>query len=976
MWTGFLFVCLVNLVNSTPRNVYLHPLRYSLIGVCACCMPYFAHSQLPMPDRVPDSIKLHVSNARMIQVMGREIAQCIAEANMAEQTKEVEGPQVFTPAGAARANDSDTPDAGGIQGTWDTQVTVVRSIDEPGVSARGEYCIKVAGPQSDRTDDSGIYQPPSRFLLRANTRYRMSCQVFCEQPKERFVLAVQCDERIINTSQSMKLRANNSDDTGEYFRNVPGEWTPFTGIITTPDEGDRNYQLWIHHEGGGLLTWYLDDVSLVEVRSETHREAFREKSPEEAALSLSSLNANRVNLYNGGVTVPIRVEHTAEGGGFLPETVLTFWGDPPVSHDGGKNLVTRENVYILQFDSLDPPRRYRVMPPASPPKGANVVHTYRRTLHIEDDNQLQFQRYDGPPTDRVMWTTFKAPPREPAAVALPPLADLAGASSEISVRVFLWGWTDLPEEPDHNWSLAVNGAALGRAVWDGTRHALVEGAVGSKHFDIKTNNSLTFQQTNPDLPIDMISLDWIELSYEATLLPRDDFLEFSIDPNGNARYARTLPGFTGPGVRVYSGGKDVELQPRVTKENNLFRAEFSLSEGAADFRLTGPDGYARPDRLSMGYRSNLRQRERSPEFLIVSHASFLNALRPLVAQRVEQGLDTWAVDVDDVYDEYASGMFEPQAIRWFVDDLLKDRDGDTPRLKYLWLVGDATYDYKGVRPGSRNFVPTHHSDEADILPTYSPTFAHDDYFAFGPDGGRAPLAAVGRYPANTIDAVEAYVAKVLEYERNLGNDAAWQTRAVLISSKDFNRFSDDTESNVLDGWTVANLTGTGDAEGDVQLRDDIVASISAGCGVVTFSGHGAYYVWRTGENMNHQRTDMMTDREIHRLSNRGKYPIVFAATCFSALFDAPIHRESRVDSGVGIYFVEAPERGAVALIGHVGKIDVDASHRFNRSILEGLASGAGHRLGDLFLSAKQQFPQSGFDGIALIGDPSLVLAAQ
>jgi hypothetical protein len=911
----------------------------------------------------------------MYQVAGREIAQCIAEANMAEQMKEVEGQQVFTPAGAAFAHNDDMPDSGGIQGTWDTQASVVRAVDEPGAKSRGEYCIKVAGPQSDRTDDSGIYQPPARFVLRANTRYRMSCQVFCEQPKERFVLAVQCDERIINTSQSMKLRANNSDDTGEYFRNVPGEWTQFTGIITTPDEGDRNYQLWIHHEGGGLLTWYLDDISLVEVRAESLREVFREKSPEEAALSLSSLNANRVNLYNCGSTVPMRVEHVAEDGSFLPETVLTFWGDPPVSQEGERNLVTRENIYILQFDSPDLPDRYRLMPPAAPQKGAEVARTYRRTLHIEDDNHLHFQRYEGPPTDRVMWTSFKAPPRDPVAVAFPPLADMAGAASEIGVRVFLWGWTDLPEEPDHNWALSLNGVSLGEVIWDGNHHAIVEGAIDAKDLRHDRDNSLAFQQTNPDLRIDMISLDWLELTYEATLLPQDDFLEFSVDPSKQPRYARTLPGFTDPGVRVYIGGEDVEIQPRTMKENSQFRAEFPLSEVAANYRVTGPEGYARPDRLSMGYRSNLRQRDRSPEFLIVSHASFLSALQPLVAQRIEQGLDTWAVDVDDVYDEYASGMFEPEAIRWFVDDLLKDRADDTPRLRYLWLVGDATYDYKGVRPGSRNLVPTHHSDDADILPTYSPTFAQDDYFAFGSDGGRAPLAAVGRLPASTIGTVEAYVAKVLEYERNSGNDTVWHRRAVLISSKDFNRFSDDMADNVLDDWTVANLTGTGDAEGDLQLRNNIVESVSAGCGVVTFSGHGAYYVWRTGENMNDQRTDMMTDREIHRLTNRGMYPIVFAATCFSALFDAPIHRESRVDSGVGIYFVEAPERGAVALIGHVGKIDVDAGHRFNRSILSDMTNGTGQRLGDLFLAAKHRFPHSGFSGIALIGDPSLVLPA-
>ena len=930
-----------------------------------------------MPERVPDSIKIHVSEGRMVRVTGRDIAQCITGANTVEQTSEVEGDVLFSPAGAATGGDDETPETGGIHGTWDTQATVVRSVDEPGAQARGEYCIKVSGPQSDRTEDSGIYQPPARFMLRGNTRYRMACKVFSEQSKDRFVLAVLCDERILNTSQSMKLRAQNAEDTGDYYRNTAGKWTQFTGIITTPDEGDRNYQLWIHHEGGGVLTWYLDDISLVEVRTVTQREAFRTKSPEEAALTLADLNANRVNLYNRGSIVPVSVENVAADGSFLPETALTFWGDPPVSHDGGKNLVTRENIYVLQFGSPDPPHRYRITASGQPPRGAKPIRSYRRTLHVEEDNHLQYyQRYDGPPTDRVMWASFKVPPRDPAAISFPPIADLVARDSDAGVRVFLWGWTDLPQSPDHDWTLSLNGTSLGRATWDGTHDHVAEATIKAKNFHDNDNNTLVFEQTNLDVPIDMMSLDWVELIYEAELQPRDDFLEFTMDSDTKPRYALTMPGFTSPEVRVYADGAGSEIRPGAVEADGQFRVEFALPESAARYRAVGPEGFSSPDQLSMGYRSDLRQRERSPQFLIVSHASFLEALRLLVAARVEQGLDSWVVDIEDVYDEYSDGIFDPEAIRLFVNDLMADREGEDPRLKYVWLVGDATYDYKGIRPGSRNYVPTHHSDDADILPTYSPTFAQDDYFVFGPDGGTVPLAAVGRLPASTIDTVEAYVAKVLEYESSLGDDAAWHTRAVLISSKDFNRFSDDTAANVLDDWTVENLTGTGKAEGDIQLRNAIVESISAGCGVVTFTGHGAYYVWRTGENMNDQRTDMLTDREIGRLTNRGKYPLVFTATCFSALYDAPIHRESRVDSGVGIYFVEAPERGAVALIGHVGKIDVDAGHRFNRSILENLAGGAGRRLGDLFLAAKHRFPQIGFSGIALIGDPSLPIAAE
>ncbi len=930
-----------------------------------------------LPDRIPDSIKVFVRDGRMVQVTGSEIAECIANANVTEEPEEVEGAEVFTLGGAADGRGRETPDTGAIVGTWDTTVTAVPSKAETGFEAAGSYCLKIATPQTDRSNDSGFFHPSARFVLRANTRYRISCRVFCREQRNQFVLAVVGEDRFLSSPHSGQLWALDVDNSGEYFRNTPGEWTQFTGIITTPDEGDRECQLYIHHDGVVPLTWYLDDISLVPLQETTQQVEYRAKTPEEAALSLATLNANRVNLYNGGSTVPIQIDNVAADGSFLPESIITFWGDPPSSRDGGKNLFTRENTYVLHFGSSDPLRRYHLQGDTPPQERTAEVRSYKRTLRLEEDNHLQYyQQYKGMPTDRVMWATFKAPPRNSKTVTLPAIADLSKDTPHVEARVYLWGGSDLPQDPDHRWDLSLNKAELGTATWDGYHHQIVTGEIAPAYVKSNQPNTLTFIESNSDSRVDVISLDYVEFAYRARLLPQEDFLEFSLDASDTARIVRTEPGFSGPDLRVFFHGQNEEVRPETKAEGRGYATAFTLPPDADRCRVVGAKGFTHAARLSVGYRSHLRNWDRSPQYLIIADATFLEALRPLIAHRVEQGLDTRVVDVDEIYDEYSDGVFDPVAVRLFLDDLLGDREGDRPRLQYVWLVGDATYDYMGIRPGSRNYVPTHHSTEATILPNYAPTFAQDDYFAFGTEGGAVPLAAIGRLPANRIETVTAYVEKVLEYERHAAPPEPWRKRAVLISSKDFNWFSHDTAENILKGWSTVELTGTGDAGGDIQLRHTIVDTIDAGCGVVTFTGHGAYYVWRTGENMNDQRTDMMTDRDIARLTNRGKYPIVFTATCFSALYDAPIHGMSRVDSGVGIYFVQAPGKGAIALIGHVGKVDVADAHRFNRFILNELANGSGPRLGDLFLAAKAAFPQDRYSGIALIGDPALVVTAR
>lgn len=948
--------------------------------VAAVTVIYFVpvgHADSLKAERVPDSIKVYVTEGRMVRVTGQDIAQCIAESNLATVTEEVEGEEILKLGGAADGGGRETADTGGIKGTWDTQVTVVRSLEETGSTGAGEYCLKVDGPRTDRTDDSGIQRPSTRFKLPGNSRFRFTCKVYCEEQRDQFALALLGDGRFLTSLHSGQIWAKNADDTGEYFQNTPGEWTQFNGILTTLDEGDREYQLWIHHDMGGPLTWYLDDIAIVPLRTESGQVAYRTKSAAESELTLASLNANRVNLYNRGALVPMGIENVAADGGLLPETVITFWGDPPRSRDGGDNVFTPENTYVLTFASPDPPKRYRLAPLAPRQGNATVIRSYRRTLRIEEDNHLQYyQQYDGPPTDRVMWASFKAPPWEPEIVTVPPIVDIDEEGSDVGVRAFLWGWSDLPLSPDHFWKLTLNGVPIGQAEWEGPRHHIVEGMMPHGRLRRDRANELAVEQTNPQLQLDLMSLDWIELDYEARLLPLDDFLEFTVEPVANPRYAQTAATYSGRGVRVFVEGSDAEQRPATYSEGNRHGIEVPLTQTGGRYRAVGPAGFAKPTRLAMGYESRLRQLDRVPEYLIVSHTQFLEALRPLVDARVEQGLNTLVVDVEDVYDEYSDGLFDPDAIRLFVDDLLRKQDEERPSLQYLWLVGDATYDYMGIRAGSRNYVPTHHTDDVDILPTYSPTIAHDNYFAFGPGTGAIPLAAVGRLPATSIETVQGYVAKVLEYERHVSADDPWLQRAVLISSKDFNGFSNDTASNLLAGWSIDNLTGTGDREGDIQLRDAIVQSIGSGCGIVTFTGHGAYYVWRTGENMNDQRTDMMTDREINQLTNRGEYPIVFAATCFSALFDAPIHGMSRADSGVGIYFVQALDKGAVALIGHVGKVDVAAGHQFNRAVLQGLIGNPGSRLGDHFVAAKRRFPDPAFSGVALIGDPALIVTLE
>jgi hypothetical protein len=90
-----------------------------------------------------------------------------------------------------------------------------------------------------------------------------------------------------------------------------------------------------------------------------------------------------------------------------------------------------------------------------------------------------------------------------------------------------------------------------------------------------------------------------------------------------------------------------------------------------------------------------------------------------------------------IYNEFSSGRQDVTALRDFIRFLY--RQGDA--LRYVLLLGDASYDYKDRLAGNTNLVPTYESYQS-LHPIFS--FSSDDYFGFMDDGkgsGRKPPPA-------------------------------------------------------------------------------------------------------------------------------------------------------------------------------------------------------------------------------------------
>ena len=73
-------------------------------------------------------------------------------------------------------------------------------------------------------------------------------------------------------------------------------------------------------------------------------------------------------------------------------------------------------------------------------------------------------------------------------------------------------------------------------------------------------------------------------------------------------------------------------------------------------------------------------------------------------------ISTTSVDVNDIYDEFAYGYFNPESIRDFLE--AAHIYWQDPKPKYVFLIGTANYDYYGNKvknsgaPPKYNLVPS------------------------------------------------------------------------------------------------------------------------------------------------------------------------------------------------------------------------------------------------------------------------------
>ncbi len=374
------------------------------------------------------------------------------------------------------------------------------------------------------------------------------------------------------------------------------------------------------------------------------------------------------------------------------------------------------------------------------------------------------------------------------------------------------------------------------------------------------------------------------------------------------------------------------------------------------------------------------------DMLIITPPEFLPAATRLASHRSStDGLTVKVIRTDELYDLFGSGKADPTTIRnaarWHY------MNGG---LKYVLLMGKASFDYLDILPFKTNFVPTYESRSSlDPLAT----FASDDYFGFmEPGEGEWPEEAggnhtlelgIGRIPVISLDEAQTAVDKIIRYDNPEESAGSWRTSLLFVADDEdanLHHRQADRLANLVD-TTDLNFQNhrmflgsfeqqtTGGGESSPQMNEALVREIWKGALIVNYTGHGNVTSWA--------QEQVFTPAVINSLRNRNKLPLFVTATCEFGRFDDP-----REISGAEL-LIKSPQGGGIGILSTCRPVFSSSNFNLNKAFYTALTDPdfqQSARLGDLMLITKNSSVDLAIDSrkvgnrnFTLFGDPSMRL---
>jgi hypothetical protein len=641
----------------------------------------------------------------------------------------------------------------------------------------------------------------------------------------------------------------------------------------------------------------------------------RVTQPELVAAGLDlHVDPGQLRLLTDGIEQPMNVTGNDDAT-FDPNEAIEFYGR------GRDTLSTDTRTYwLIQGDAA------RRIPKVVYPRGDAAPSSFLATSRVSAPTIYFAGLLNGDVSN-----FFAASVDDSGTTEIVPVHHLAGPSSG-TLRFSVQG----VNAGDHVVSVALNGAPAGTCAFTGQVLQLCALAVTGV---IEGDNRVTLTATG--MATDQSLLDSVELDYLHSYTADTNALTLTAPPL--VRLA--IDGFSSSAVRVIDltdANNPLELAVNVGFDGATYVVSLDTPSSTeprtlyafADEAVGAADSVAanRPSAWSTPHDG---------ELVILSHARFIDSLRPLVERRTQEGWSVALVDLQDVYDEFGFGDKSVFAVR---DFLKSARDHWRIPPRFVLLVGDATFDPRNfLGKGDFDFAPT------KLIDTQEMETASDDWFVDW-DADGVPDIAIGRLSVRTADEADTVVRKILDHDGVAGRARGGLFVADQNSDGlDFEMSSAQGAAAVADLIPVDTLFA---GQMGAAAAATLLTKLDHGPFLVNYFGHGSIEVW----------DGLLSSTDAAALTNAGS-SIYVSMNCLNGFFH-DLYTESLAEA-----LLKAPRGGAVAVWASSTLTSFAPQTTLNREFLKRLTRTS---LGEAATAAKRAITDADARRTwILFGDPTM-----
>jgi hypothetical protein len=668
-----------------------------------------------------------------------------------------------------------------------------------------------------------------------------------------------------------------------------------------------------------------------------------------AGFGLVGIDAHTLKISNRGVEIPILVSGEGDNVFGAADQIL-FYGTG-ISND----VYTEKNIYWLTANGANGQR----MATRTSQVGGASAQSFSETLHAESDSAYWQTMPDGAGQDHWFWYDRISPNTQGLPVYRDyqfQLHNILTGTAPATLTVRLKGQTSVVAiNPDHHTRFTLNNVQVISPTWDGFT---VSDQVA--HFPdtlLKEGlNTLRVEALSTSAPVDAIYTNYFDLNYRARYVADNNQLFFHAPAAGLTHFP--VSNFSTNQISVFDVTSSTHVvQITGTTVSAGFQVQFGdAAQANTSYLALTPARFMAPVSLELDSPSNWHTAGHGADYILITPGQFYTATLALATYRQTQGLRVAVVKVEDLYDEFNWGIFNPQAIRDFLTYTYANWTAPAP--EYVLLVGGASYDYRDKLPDVDrvNYVPSQMIETFLLGET-----ASDNWFVEVAGNDVLPDMYIGRLTAESVSEVNDMVTKIIYYDQH-PPDTSWNTRALFVAGEDpsFTSASDQLLSQ-FSAFLHVDKIYAGQYPGGADPSPDISAAINAGRAFVNYFGHGDPTSWGG---------TIYQPGDITGLTNSQHFPIVTIGDCLNGFF------VGKANPSMAEAFLKGSNRGAVAVwaptslgftSGHL-----DLFENFYRAVIyNGVPD-----LGTATTTAKLNlYAESGFWGelvetVVLFGDPA------